>query len=68
MPLELTLVVPTFNERQNIEPLLNTLRTALAGIEWEVIIVDDNSPDGTSDLVRQIGACDPRVRNIQRIG
>lgn len=68
MSLELTLVIPTFNERQNIEALLSALHTALADIEWEVIVVDDNSPDGTSDLVRQIGAHDSRVRNIQRIG
>ena len=68
MAPELTLVVPTFNERQNVEPLLAALTAALAGIDWEVVFVDDDSPDGTSALVREIAARDPRVRGIQRIG
>lgn len=68
MAPELTLVVPTFNERQNIEPLLIALTAALEGIHWDILFVDDDSPDGTSDLVRKIGARDPRVRGIQRVG
>jgi dolichol-phosphate mannosyltransferase len=68
MAYDLTIVVPTLYERQNIEPLLAALTAALEGIDWEVIFVDDNSPDGTSILVREIGVRDPRVRGIQRIG
>ena len=44
------------------------LDAALAGIAWEVIYVDDNSPDGTSHEVRRIAQHDPRVRCIRRIG
>ena len=44
---ELTIVVPTFNERQNVRELIGRLDAALTGIHWEVIFVDDNSPDST---------------------
>src|SRR4051794_22387093 len=64
----LSVIVPTFNERDNIEPLLRRLETALAGIAWEVIFVDDNSPDGTWDVVRGLARQDSRVRCIRRIG
>src|SRR6476660_3308488 len=65
---ELTVVIPTFNERDNVERMVARLRTTLAGYNWEVIFVDDNSPDGTAELVRTIGECDGRVRCIRRIG
>jgi dolichol-phosphate mannosyltransferase len=65
---ELTIVVPTLNERDNIEPLLERLEAALDGISWEVIFVDDDSGDGTADLVRRIARNDRRIRALQRIG
>jgi len=65
---ELTIVVPTFNERANIVPLLDRLDVVLAGIAWEVIYVDDDSPDGTAEAVREAARRDMRVRCIQRIG
>jgi dolichol-phosphate mannosyltransferase len=65
---ELTVVVPTLNERDNIEPLIDRLNAALAGITWEVIFVDDDSRDGTADHVRSIAQADSRVRCLQRIG
>jgi dolichol-phosphate mannosyltransferase len=65
---ELTVVVPTFNERDNVELLLRRLDEALAGIAWEVVYVDDDSPDGTADKVRALAQNDPRVRCVQRIG
>ena len=67
-PLELSIVVPTFNERENVMPLLERLRTVLRGTVCEVVFVDDDSPDGTAQLVRQIGQAEPRVRVIHRIG
>ena len=67
-PLELSIIVPTFNERENVVPLLQRLRTALNGIVFEVVFVDDDSPDGTAEQVRQIARTAPRVRIIQRIG
>ncbi len=60
--------MPTFNERDNIEPLFRKLETALGGIAWEVIYVDDNSPDGTWQVVRELASREPRVRCIRRIG
>lgn len=67
-PLELAVIVPTFNETANVAPLLARLSTALAGFSWEVIFVDDNSPDGTADHVRQLGLANPQIRIIQRVG
>ena len=66
--VELVVVIPTFNERDNVNPLLGRLETTLQGIHWEVIFVDDDSPDGTAEHVRQIALRNPHVRVIQRIG
>jgi dolichol-phosphate mannosyltransferase len=65
---QLCVVVPTFNERDNVPRLLAKLDAALAGIAWEVIFVDDNSPDKTWEVVRDLSQSDPRVRCIRRIG
>jgi dolichol-phosphate mannosyltransferase len=65
---ELSIVVPTFNERPNIPLLVERLIVLLAFCDWEVIFVDDNSPDDTAAAVRAIGATDDRVRCIRRIG
>ena len=67
-PLQLSVVIPTRNEVGNIELLLKKLGTALAGIEWEAIFVDDSSTDGTPELVTRIAQTDRRVRLIRRIG
>lgn len=67
-PLELAVIVPSFNERDNVLPLLARLDAALDGIAWEVIYVDDDSPDGTAAHVRELGLSDPRVRCIHRVG
>ncbi|MFZ5747551.1 MAG: glycosyltransferase [Pseudomonadota bacterium] len=66
--LELAVVIPTFNERGNVAALVEKLDAALAGRAWEAIFVDDNSPDGTADMAREIARHDVRVRVIQRIG
>ncbi|HTK58831.1 MAG TPA: glycosyltransferase family 2 protein [Sphingomicrobium sp.] len=67
-PLELCVVIPTLNEIANIEPLLERLGLALAGIQWEAIFVDDGSSDGTPEFVTRIAQTDRRVRMIRRIG
>jgi dolichol-phosphate mannosyltransferase len=66
--LELSVVIPTLNEAGNVEPLLEKLGVALAGIEWEAIFVDDGSTDGTPELLTRIAQSDRRVRMIRRIG
>jgi dolichol-phosphate mannosyltransferase len=65
---DLSIIVPTLNERDNIRPLIAEIDAALSGIRWEIIFVDDDSRDGTAGLVREIARGDPRVRCLQRIG
>src|SRR5580698_4486724 len=65
---ELSIIVPTYNERGNLLPLLQCLQTALKDIDYEVVIVDDDSPDSTAAMARSIAQSNPRVRVIQRIG
>ncbi len=65
---DLSIVVPTFNERDNVAELVRRLRACLPNASWEVIFVDDDSPDGTADVVRGLAAEDSRVRCIQRFG
>jgi dolichol-phosphate mannosyltransferase len=64
---ELSVVVPAFNERSNVQPMVDALAHVLKGIDYEVIFVDDDSPDGTAALGRAIAQTDSRVRVIQRI-
>jgi dolichol-phosphate mannosyltransferase len=66
--LQLSVIVPTFNERDNVTTLYRRLESALKGANWEVIYVDDNSPDGTWDVVGNLAQRDSRVRCIRRIG
>ena len=65
---ELSVIVPTYKERGNVAELVRRLDAALAGIAWEAIYVDDNSPDGTADAVKAIAATDPRIRCLKRVG
>jgi dolichol-phosphate mannosyltransferase len=65
---ELSVVVPAFRERDNIPALLDALEQALAGLDWETIVVVDDAFDGSEDLVRERAQRDPRVRCIHRIG
>lgn len=65
---QLSVVVPTYNERDNVTVLYRRLDAVLAGIAWEVVFVDDNSPDGTWDVVRALAQRDNRVRCVRRIG
>ena len=67
-PVELTVVVPTYNERDNVEPLVAALATHLDGLAWEVVFVDDDSPDGTAARVRDLARRLPMVRCVHRVG
>ena len=65
--VQLSIVVPTFNEAANIGLLIEKLGEALGNLVWEVIFVDDDSPDGTANEVRRLAQSDGRVRCVQRI-
>src|SRR5882724_5397660 len=65
---ELTIVVPTLNERDNVGPLLERLDQLLEGVDWEAVFVDDDSPDGTAEHLRDLGHIDRRIRCIRRFG
>ncbi|MGJ3649941.1 glycosyltransferase [Sphingomonas sp. GlSt437] len=65
---ELSLVVPSYNERANIAPLVAAVGAALGDIAWEILIVDDDSPDRTWEEVGRIAMTDPRVRCLRRVG
>ncbi|MCW2336271.1 dolichol-phosphate mannosyltransferase [Sphingobium sp. B2D3A] len=68
LPAELAIVVPTFNEAQNVALLADLVDKALPGVAWELVFVDDNSPDDTSGKVRALAQRDPRVRILHRFG
>jgi dolichol-phosphate mannosyltransferase len=67
-PIELTIVVPAFNERENVDLLVERLEAALGDLQWELLYVDDDSPDGTAAKIREVSQIKPRVRCVQRIG
>jgi len=66
--VELAVVVPTFNERENVAELVRRLEGVLRDLRWEVVFVDDDSPDGTAAAVRALAQADARVRCVQRFG
>jgi dolichol-phosphate mannosyltransferase len=65
---ELAIVIPVLNEADNVAPLVERLTRALAGIRWEAIFVDDDSPDGTADVVRALARLQSNIRCVQRLG
>lgn len=64
----LSIIIPTYNESDNVAPLVARLQKTLGLLSWEVIFVDDDSPDGTSARVKQLAAKYPNVRAIRRVG
>ncbi len=67
MSIELAVVIPTYNESGNIQNTINKIAASLQGINYEIIVVDDNSPDNTSKKVRELADKDNRIRCITRI-
>ena len=65
---QLSVVLPTYNEAGNVAALIESIRGAMGGTSIEIIVIDDGSPDGTSAVVRELAAADPRVRLIERAG
>jgi dolichol-phosphate mannosyltransferase len=68
IPTLLTIVVPTYKERTNIRLLAKRLDQVLGETGWEMVIVDDDSPDGTHAVAKSMARRDPRIRCLRRIG
>lgn len=67
-PPTVSVVVPTFNESQNLPRLVASLAKTMGDMPWEVVFVDDNSPDGTWKVAKQLAQDDPKVRCLRRVG
>ena len=65
---ELSIVMPTYNESSNIELMVKKIAAVLAETDYEIIFVDDHSPDGTAEVVRKLAKTNTRVRCIERLG
>jgi len=68
LPPDITVILPTYNERDNIGPLIQRALAALNGYQVEILVVDDDSPDGTWQVVTALVERDPRLRLIRRTG
>ena len=68
MGYDLAIVLPTFNESRNVRAIVDRLEQVLNGIHYEVIFVDDDSPDGTADAVRRLARSHDNLRVLHRIG
>ena len=64
----LSVIIPTYNERENIARLVNEILEIMNDTPTEVVVVDDASPDGTADIVRELAATDSRIRLVARAG
>ncbi len=65
--MDLAVILPTYNERENIPLVIARLHDALEGLQWEAIFVDDDSPDGTADVVAEIARNTRNVRLLHRV-
>ena len=67
-PTQLSIIIPTYNESANVAELVTRINACLPDDNWEIIFVDDDSPDGTANTIRSIARTDRRIRCIRRIG
>lgn len=65
---KISVILPTLNERDNIINLIDAIESALGDRVFEIIVVDDDSPDGTWQLVEERSRKDPQVQLIHRVG
>ncbi len=64
----LSVILPTYNEAGNIPVIVDRIAVALEGVPHEIIVVDDDSPDGTAEVARKVARTHPHVRCIRRVG
>ena len=62
----MAVIIPTYNERDNLESIVTRVRAAVPAAD--ILIVDDNSPDGTGEIADKLAASDPRVHVMHRPG
>lgn len=67
-PPELAVIIPTYNEAGNVAEITRRIEASLQGVAWEILFVDDDSPDGTAEQVRQLARQDSRIRLLRRVG
>src|SRR5256712_13446885 len=65
--LVISVIVPTYNEAESLPPLVERLGTAMSGHTWELVVVDDGSPDGTAEVANRLSAQHP-VWGVRRAG
>src|SRR5713101_2209973 len=63
----ISVIVPTYNEAESLPPLIERLGAAMAGHTWELVVVDDGSPDGTAEVANRLSAQHP-VWVVRRAG
>ena len=65
--MDVSIIIPSFNEKESLPELLDWIRQVMEreGLEYEAIIVDDGSTDGTWECVRSLSATDPRIKGIR---
>ena len=68
MQTDISIIIPTLNEQGSIKELFRRIDFILQDIRWEVIFVDDNSPDNTLKIIKEMAAKDNRVKYIHRVG
>jgi len=62
-----SIIIPVFNEAANVEPMVAAIDEAMVDDDWEILFVDDDSPDGTADKVTEVARRDARVRLVLRV-
>ncbi len=65
---KLSIIIPTYNEKKNIRELLTRIQYSLSSIDFELIVVDDNSPDGTWQMVEELRSTYGNLRVLKRLG
>jgi len=64
--LEALIIIPTYNERENIEALIKSIKALDVGAQLGILVVDDNSPDGTGQFVEELSKTDDHIHVIHR--
>jgi dolichol-phosphate mannosyltransferase len=67
IPIEISVILPTYNEALNLPLIIPRLQAVLKPFSYEILIMDDNSPDGTYELAERLAADTPQIRAVRRL-